>query len=81
LGGVEENDFDVGGAEFGEALTADERVGIDGGDDAADDAGGDERVRAGAGAALVGAGFEGDVGGGAADVVVEGCGLFEGGVL
>ena len=63
---VEDDDFDVGGAEFGEALAADERVGVDGGDDAAGDAGGDECVGAGAGAAVVGAGFEGDVGGCAA---------------
>ncbi len=60
-----EGDFDVGGAEFGDALAADEGVGVGGGDDAAGDAGGDEGVGAGAGAAVVAAGFEGDVGGGA----------------
>ncbi len=79
--GSSEVDFDVGGAEFGEALAADERVGIDGGDDAARDAGGDEGVGAGAGAAVVGAGFEGDVGGCAVDVVAESGGLLEGGDL
>jgi len=59
-----ESDFDVGGAELCDALPADERVGVFGGDDDADDSGGDQRVGAGAGAAMVGAGFEGDVGGG-----------------
>ena len=53
------------GAELGDALAADEGVGIDGGDDAAGDLGVDEGVGAGAGAAVVAAGFEGDVGGGA----------------
>jgi hypothetical protein len=62
--GVEEDGVNVGGAEFGEAVAADEGVGVEGGDDAAGDAGGDEGVGAGAGAAVVGAGFEGDVGGG-----------------
>ncbi len=58
-----EGDFDVGGMEFGKAPSADEGVGIDGGDDDAGDAGGDERVGAGAGAAAMAAGFEGNVGG------------------
>ena len=60
-----DGDVDAGGAEFGDALAADERVGIDGGDDAAGDFGGDEGVGAGAGAAVMAAGLEGDVGGGA----------------
>jgi len=74
---VEEDDFDFGGAEFGEACATDEGVGIDGGDDAAGDASGDECVGAGAGTAVVGAGLEGDVCGCAVEVVAESGGLLE----
>ena len=70
--------FYPGGAEFGDALTADQRVWVGGGDDAAGDAGGDEGVGAGAGAAVMGAGFEGYVGGCAGGGAVAGGGLFEG---
>ncbi len=73
-----DGDVDAGGAEFGDALAADEGVGIDGGDDAAGDFGGDEGVGAGAGAAVVAAGLEGDVGGGACDGVAAFGGLLEG---
>jgi hypothetical protein len=59
-------------------LAADQRVGIDGGDDAAGDFGGDERVGAGAGAAVMAAGLEGDVGGGAFYGVAVRGGLLEG---
>ena len=58
-----DGDLNSGGAEPGDSLTADERVGIDGGDDAAGDPGSDECVGAGWRAAVVGAGFEGDVSG------------------
>ena len=44
-----EGDFDVGGAKFLDALTADLWVGVLRGDDAAGDAGGDEGVGAGSG--------------------------------
>lgn len=57
-------DFDACRAKFGDALAAYLGVGVLGGDDAACDTGGDEGVGAGAGAALVAAGFERDVGGG-----------------
>ncbi len=73
-----EGDFDAGGAEFGDALAADERVGVLGGDDGAGDAGGDEGVGAGRGAAVVGAGLEGDVGGGSGGADAAGGGLLEG---
>ena len=55
------------------------RVGIDCGDDAAGDAGGDKRVGAGSGAAVVRAGFEGNVSGCAANVVAASGSVFEGG--
>jgi hypothetical protein len=41
------------------------------------DADGDECVRAGAGAAVVGAGFEGDAGSGVVEVVAGGAGLVQ----
>ena len=78
---VDETIRGVGGPEFGESLAADERVGVDGGDDAAGDVGGYKCVGTGAGAAVVSAGFEGDVGGCAVHVMVEGSGLLEGGDL
>jgi len=59
------------------SLTADLRVGVLSGDDAAGDAGGDDSVGAGAGAAMMTAGLEGDVGGGAAGREASGGGLFE----
>jgi hypothetical protein len=78
---IEEADFDVGGAEFGQALTADERVGVDGRDDAAGYTGSDECVGAGTGAAVMGAWLEGDIGCRAVGVVAESSGLLEGGDL
>ena len=78
---IEEMDFDVGGEEFVEACSGDERVGVEGGDDAAVDASGDQCIRAWAGAAVVGAGLEGDVCGCAVEVVVESGGLLECGDL
>ena len=73
-----DRDFDSGGAEFCDALAADLRVGIVGGDDDTGDAGGDEGVGAGAGAAVVGAGLEGDVGGGSGGIEAACGGLLEG---
>jgi len=58
-----EGDFDACGAESGEALAADLRVRVFGGDDDSGDAGGDEGVGAGAGSSVMGAGFEGDISG------------------
>ena len=63
--GVDE-DFDTGGAEFGEALAGDAGVGVLQGGDDAGDSGGDEGVGARRCASGVGAGFECDVEGGAA---------------
>jgi len=57
---------------------ADVGVGVLRGDDAAGDASGDEGVGAGAGTAMVAAGFEGDVGGGADGGDTARGGLFEG---
>ncbi len=73
-----DGDFYACGAEFGDALAADEGVWVGGGDDAAGDAGGDEGVGAGAGAAVVGAGLEGYVGCGADGGDAACGGLFEG---
>jgi len=76
--GIEEFYVNACGTEFGQALTADEWVGIDGGNYAACDARGYECVGARTSAAVVGAGFEGDVGCCAFHVVAKrGC-LFEG---
>ncbi len=73
-----EGDFDVGGAKFLNALAADQGVGIPGCDDTAGDTGGDEGVGAWAGATVVAAGLEGDVGGGSfGGEAALGC-LFEG---
>ena len=73
-----EGDVDVGGAEFLNSLAADLRVRVLGGDDAATDASGDESVGTGAGAAVVTAGFEGDVSGGVFGGEATCGGLFEG---
>ena len=73
-----EVDFDAGVAKFLHASAADERVGVEGGDHGAGYAGGDERVGAGRCAAVVRAGFEGDVGGGALGADAASCRLFEG---
>ena len=54
---------DAGGAQAGEPGAVHARIGVAQGDDDAGDAGLDQRVGAGRGAAPVGAGFEGDVGG------------------
>src|SRR5690606_33328721 len=56
-------DSDAGAAKAGEAFATDQGVGVFHGVDDARYAGGDEGFGAGAGAAVVGAGFEGDVGG------------------
>jgi len=73
-----ECDFNVGGAESLDALATDMGVGVLRGDDAAGDAGFDECVGTGWGAAVVAAGFEGDVGGGAPGGDVALSGLLEG---
>jgi hypothetical protein len=73
-----EGDVNAEGAEFGDAVATDERIGIDCGDDAAGDSGGDESVCTRACAALVRAGFQRDVCGCAANVMVLRCGLLEG---
>jgi len=72
-----EGDADTGFLEDSEAATADEGVGVRGGDDDAADAGLNERLGAGAGAAMMGAGLEGDKGGGAADIVAARGGLLQ----
>ncbi len=59
-------DRDAGGAQPGDALAVDARVGVDRGHHRAGDAGGEHEVGAGRGAAVMGAGLEGDVGGAAA---------------
>src|ERR1700722_7174688 len=69
--------FDARGAEFGDSCASDKGIGVDGGDDAAGDAGGDEGIRAGRRTAVVRAGLESDVGGGAADVMTERRGLLQ----
>ena len=56
-------DFDTCGAEFGDALSTHERIGIFCGDDYAGDPCVDESVGARGRASVVGTGFEGDVGG------------------
>ena len=63
---------------LGDAAAGDLRVGVGGGDDDASDAGGDEGVGAGRGAAVVRAGLKGDVGGCAMRVMALGGSLFEG---
>lgn len=77
VGGVENDGFDFGSAKFAEALAADLRVRIAGGDDATGDAGGDECFRAGTGAAVMRTGFERDVGCCAVDGMAAKCGVFE----
>jgi len=72
-----EGDFDVCTAETGYAFAADLRVGVLCGDDAAGDSRGDESVGAGGCAAVVAAGFEGNVSGGSAGREAAGCGLLE----
>ncbi len=74
-----DGDLDAGGAEAGDAPAGDQGVWVDGGDDGAGDAGVDEGVGAGWGSAVVSAGFEGDVGGGAGGREASSVGLFEGG--
>ena len=61
-------DVDAGGAQPRQALAGDLRKGVADGDDDAADAGVDQRVAARRRAAVVGAGFERDPGGGAAQV-------------
>ncbi len=61
----------AGSVKFLEAQPTDERVGIDGGDDAARDLRGDQGVGTGAGTAVMRAGFQRDVRRGAADAVAE----------
>jgi hypothetical protein len=73
-----DEDFDACGGEFGEAAPADERVGVDSGDDAAGYAGGDEGIGARAGTAVVGAGLKGDAGGCAVKVMAGGVCVFQG---
>ncbi len=59
------DDLDAGGAEELEAAARVGGIGIGGGDDDAGEAGGDDGIDAGRGAAMGGAGLEGDVEGGA----------------
>ena len=73
-----EGNFDAGAAEFCDTLTADLRVRVLGGDNAARDTGRDESVGTGAGAAVVTAGLECDICGGALGGDASGGGLFEG---
>ena len=61
-----EGDFDAGGAEAADTGTRNLGIGIDSGGDDAVNAGIDEGVGAGAGAAMVATRLEGDVGSGAA---------------
>jgi hypothetical protein len=77
VGGIKYEDFDVGGAKFGETLTAYERVGINCGDDATRDARGDECFCAWAGAAVMRARLEGDVGRRAVGAVADGSRLLQ----
>lgn len=72
-----ESDFDACGAKFCDALSADLRVGIFGGDDGSCNAGSYEGVGAGAGSSVVRAGFESDVGSGSGDVDTTLAGLLE----
>ena len=58
-------DFDAGGAEHGVAFAGDAGVGVGEGGDGAGEFGGDQRRSAGGRVAMVGAGFQGDIGGGA----------------
>ena len=60
------DDLDAGGAQDRIALPDTRVVGIAGGADDARDAGVDQRIGAGRRAAVMGAGFERDIGGGAA---------------
>jgi hypothetical protein len=60
------DNLDAGVAQDGVAAPRDARVGIAGGTDDAGDAGGDQRLGARGRAAMMGAGFERDIGGGAA---------------
>ena len=71
----------AGGAQCFHAVAGDVGIGIAGGGDDACDSGGDEGFGAGAGAAGVIAGFEGDVGGAALETISLSCycWLFEGG--
>ena len=55
---------DASGAQAGNALTGHKRVGVAAGNNGAGDTSGDERIGAGRGAAMMRAGFEGDVGSG-----------------
>jgi len=73
-----QSDFDAGVAELFNAATADERVGVCGGNDAARDSGGDQGIGAGSGASMVAAGFERNVGSGALSGDAALCGIFEG---
>ena len=60
------------------ASAADKGIGVDGCNDDTPEAGGDEGVGAGAGATLMAAGLESDVGGGSLDGETARGGLFEG---
>ena len=62
------SNFNASRLQAGDALPGDERVRVAAGDDDAGDTGGNQRVGTGRGAALMRAGFEADVGGGAASL-------------
>lgn len=81
IGGIEQKDFDVGVAEVSDAAATDEGIGVYGGYNAAGDTSGDERVGAGTGTAVMNAGLKRNVGGCAAEIVVERCCLLERGDL
>jgi hypothetical protein len=70
-------DFDPGGAEFCDTLTADCWVGVNCSDDDPGDSSGDEGIRAWSGATVVAARFEGDIGGGSGYVHAAFGGLLE----
>jgi hypothetical protein len=72
-----ESDFDACGTHSLDPLAADLWIWVFGGDDATGDACGYEGIGAGRCAAMMAAGFEGDIGGGSAGRDVVGCGLFE----
>ncbi len=67
--------FDPGGTELRQSLSANQRVGINGGDHAARNAGGDQSVRARSCTSVMGAGLQRYKGGGAANVMPRSCRL------
>jgi len=70
--------LDTSSAQAFKALTRHQRIGVGDRRHDATDARGDQRVAARAGAAVVGAGFQGDIGRGACDRTTSGCCIAEG---